>query len=42
MEGLASFAANPNVGNYKGVSKTIKANGPKKKKKKKCTKKNPS
>ena len=36
--GLATYAASPNVGQYKGVSTTMPAPGPQKmkKKKKKC------
>ena len=37
--GLATYAANPNVGQYKGTSVTMPASGPqmkKKNKKKKC------
>lgn len=33
--GLATYAANPNVGQYKGTSGTMPAPGPKKVKKKK-------
>ena len=36
-EGLATYAANPNVGQYKGTSVTIPAPGPMKTKKKKET-----
>ena len=34
-EGLATYAANPNVGQYKGTSITMPAPGPQKMKKKK-------
>lgn len=38
--GLATYAANPNVGQYKGTSITVPAPGPmkKKSKKKSCSK----
>ena len=35
--GLATYAANPNVGQYKGTTRTVPAPGPQKvKKKKEC------
>ena len=38
--GLATYLANPNVGEYKSTATTVKAKGPKKQKKtKKCNSK---